>query len=253
MKMRVSDWSDPARAMDNARIYNVGIELQDFIFPGRLDAFESVVPQVAALVDADLLGSLHGPFQDLVPASNDPKIRLATKERFLLAGRISTQLRISQLVLHSGFIPKTYPPKEWLENSVRFWTELISEIPAELSIHIENVYEDDFVPLKELIDAVSRTQLSICLDVGHVNANSSRSVAEWIRGLGQRIQHVHLHNNHGRLDEHLRLSAGSIRMKRALALLCEFSPKASWTIETLPDETASSLDWLCQQGYLDEK
>jgi sugar phosphate isomerase/epimerase len=157
------------------------------------------------------------------------------------------------MLLHSGFIPKTYPPNEWHENSVRFWTDLLAQLPPGLQVHVENVYEDDFRPLRDLVDAVADERFSICLDVGHVCANSTYSTAKWIDGLGERIRHVHLHNNRGKLDEHRRLTDGKITMKSTLRLLLQAWPKATWIVEMGSSEAEASLDWLQGQGYLAPK
>ena len=121
-------------------------------------------------------------------------------------------------------------------------------------IHVENVYEDDFTNLKELIEQVNQSldaeRLTICLDIGHVNANSSHNLEEWIRGLGDRICYVHVHNNDGILDDHWRLDKGKINIPHTLDLLREHCPRADWTIEALLDDIEPSLLWLKKQGYL---
>ena len=93
-------------------------------------------------------------------------------------------------------------------------------------------------------------RLTTCLDIGHVNANSSRSLADWISGMGDRIRYVHLHNNDGILDDHWRLDRGKIDISQVLDLLQKHSPRAIWTVETYPGDLEPSLQWLKERGYL---
>lgn len=121
-------------------------------------------------------------------------------------------------------------------------------------IHLENVYEDDFSTLAELTDQVNQAfqgeRLTICLDIGHVNANSSISLVDWIVGLGDRIRYVHLHNNDGILDDHWRLDKGTIDVSQVVELLLKHSPHAIWNVETFIEDIEPSLLWLQKRGYL---
>jgi sugar phosphate isomerase/epimerase len=123
-----------------------------------------------------------------------------------------------------------------------------------LRIHLENVYEDDYSIMIELLDrvnaALGREALTVCLDIGHVHANSSRTLQEWIPGLGGHIHYVHLHNNDGFLDDHWGLWKGKIEMVPALDLLKTHAPEALWTIETIPADIEGSIVWLRDRGYL---
>jgi sugar phosphate isomerase/epimerase len=106
----------------------------------------------------------------------------------------------------------------------------------------------------ELLDrvnaALGREALTVCLDVGHVHTNSSKTLQEWIPGLGRRIQYVHLHNNDGFLDDHWGLWKGKINMAGVLDLLKIHTPEALWTVETIPADVEESVVWLRDRGYL---
>ncbi len=75
-----------------------------------------------------------------------------------------------------------------------------------MQFHLENVYDDDYSVISELLDRVNeilqRNVLTSCLDIGHVHSNSSKTLEGWIKGLGDRIQYVHLHNNDEIFDNH---------------------------------------------------
>ena len=107
---------------------------------------------------------------------------------------------IKHMVVHSGYIPNLYY-KEWhLEKSVEFWKEYMADKPETFYLYIENVFEDEPYLLKNMIDDIGDTRVKMCLDTGHVNASSQKcySILDWIRELGDRIGHVHIHNNYGK-------------------------------------------------------
>jgi sugar phosphate isomerase/epimerase len=250
MAIYVSDWKDLARAVPLADKYGVGIEVLEFADPGYLDNSPEWLERIRGENAGSKMKSLHGPFCDLAPGSRDAEIRRVTKARFIQACGLAHELGIGRVVFHSGFIPKVGPEEEWLENAVAFWRDFIPSIPDGMEIHIENVWEDDYGLLRDLVDKIGAKSFSICLDTGHVGCNSSRTLPDWIGSLAGRIGHVHLNNNNGKLDDHLPLDRGKIDMAEALALLSEFSPNASWTVEMELPNAEVSLAWMREKGFV---
>ena len=254
MKILVSDWAELDQVLPLACKYQVGLDVLEFAIPENLDLTPSLAPEIHQKVsDIPLLG-VHGPFSELVPASRDPWVRQVARNRFQQGYEMAQMIGAQHLVLHSGFYPKTYPGDTWIQNSLDFWVDFLNDKPTQNMIHLENVYEDDFTALLELIDRVNLAfegeRLSICLDIGHVSANSSNTLTHWITGLGDRIRYTHLHNNNGILDDHWRLDKGRINVKEVLDLLLKHSPNAVWTVETIVSDIEPSLAWLHEQGYL---
>jgi sugar phosphate isomerase/epimerase len=253
-KLLITDWGNVDKALPFATRYQVGLEVQEFTTPANLDAPQELIEGLKEKTKDLSMVSMHGPFSDLIPASRDPLIRHVVRERFIQACQVAEQIGAKHLILHSGYIPKTYPSDMWLRNSLDFWIDLLNHDPFEGEIHVENVYDDDFSSLKELIDRVNQVfqtkRLTICLDIGHVNANSSRPFTEWVPGLGDRIGYTHLHNNGGSLDDHWQLDQGTIQIEQVLDLLVQHAPEATWTVETPFDGIEPSLLWLQARGYL---
>ncbi|MGL4345992.1 MAG: sugar phosphate isomerase/epimerase family protein [Cellulosilyticaceae bacterium] len=214
--------------------YEVGIETIEFSIATVLDqgraGVEAYVKQLAPYIGERPL-SLHGPFFDLAPASFDSAIRKVTLERFEAAYEIAKQLGADRIVYHSGFIPITYYIEGWLGNSKTFWKEFMEGKGDSIKVHLENVYENEFWPLIEVIDEVNHPAFSICLDVGHVNAYSQYSLKEWIDSIGKRIGHVHLHNNNGKRDEHKGLAEGTIDIARTIVSINQFPQDVTYTLE----------------------
>ncbi len=248
MSIYLAQWLGWDELLPLVATHGFGLEIQEFCTPQKLDARDEHLGGTTAKIAGVPLRSCHGPFYDLVPASRDPEISAVVRRRFDAAYRLAVALGAGHLVLHSGFIPKTYPPKEFVDRSVAFWTPFLAEMPGAVRIHLENVYEDDWRLLADLLDAIGDERVTACLDIGHVNANSSRGLPEWIRGLNRRIGYVHLHNNDGIHDNHFGLDQGTIDMRPVLEALQDHAPGADWSIETAA--LRKSIEWLERNGLL---
>lgn len=254
MSILVTDWGNFSQVLPIAMKYRVGLEFQEFVYPENLDHADDLVKTIGEGLKNIALASMHGPFAELVPASWDPLVRQVAAKRFQQAYDIAQKTGAKHLILHSGFFPKTYLREKWIQNTHDFWVDFLKNRPAPGLIHLENVYENDCSALGELIDRVNETlhdeMLTICLDIGHVNANSTKSYEDWISGLGERIRYAHLHNNDGILDDHWRLDKGKIDIRKVLDLLQKYATKAVWCVETIDGDTEPSLLWLQSKGYL---
>jgi sugar phosphate isomerase/epimerase len=254
MQILITDWGELDQVLPIAYKYKVGIEVLEFAMPENLDQSAFLVPEISKKVGAFPLIGMHGPFYELIPASRDPLVRQVARSRCQQGYEVAKMIGAKHLVLHSGYLPKTYPHDQWIQNSFEFWVEFLADKCTPNFVHMENVYEDDFSALCELTDRVNQTfqeeRLTICLDIGHVNANSSKSFPDWILGLGDRIRYVHLHNNDGILDDHWRLDKGKIDVSQVLELLLKYSPKAIWNVETFVEDIEPSLLWLKERGYV---
>jgi sugar phosphate isomerase/epimerase len=248
MSVSVTDWSDPEGTLPLAARFKAGVEVSSFWNNENLDSPGPAIEAYRA-VNAPL-ESMHGPFMDLVPASLDRLVRETAHARFTTAAKIAKALGIGHIVFHSGYFPKTYPADIWLRNSTAFWKGFLAALPPGISIHIENVYEDDWQTLAALVDSLESPHAGLCLDIGHVNCNSGKSLKSWIEGLGTRIRHVHLHNNKGTLDDHFRLDFGTIAMTETLEALLLHAPGATWVVEARKEEREASLEWLDREGFL---
>ena len=233
-----------------AEEFQLGIEIQGFMEPYMINDFASAEKATKEKLLNIQQCSMHGPFIDLFPASKDPAIVEVVKKRFSEAYKTAKTLNARHLVFHAGFIPKAYYPKDWLNNCTVFWKDFLSNIGEDIEIHIENVCEDDFSLINDLIESIHNPIFSACLDIGHVNVNSSNSLEHWIRGMNSNIRYVHLHNNDGVFDGHYGLCRGQIDILRTLNLLEAYAPNAAWSLETKLAETKQSVLWLEQNGFI---
>lgn len=233
--------------------YPVGLEAIEFGIGDSLDREEETLRSFRSRMGAAIRGiplSLHGPFLDLSPASCDSLMRRATMQRFSQAYRVAQRLHAKHLVFHTGYLPDIYFEESWVEKSVDFWKEFLSDKDASVAVHLENVFDPDFEPIARVIDAVAHPAFSACLDVGHAHWRSG-CVDRWLDGLGERIGHVHLHNNDRTRDQHFGLLRGTIDMERVLRRLSREFPHAGWTLEINgKEELENSLKWLGEKDYL---
>lgn len=233
--------------------YNVGVETIDFSIGYCLDEKEKSVSNYKERMSSHLNKfnlSGHGPFIDMNPASFDTQVRKVTMERFNDSYNSIKDLNGKYIVFHTCLIPSVYYEPSWRDNSIEFWKEFMADKDNSLSVYLENMYDNNPEYIAEVIDAVDHPAFGFCLDVGHVNCFSKRSIDSWIREMGDRIKHFHIHNNSGNRDQHNYVEEGRIKMKYLLEGIIQKYPEADWTLEINKYEDAvSSLEWLIKNKF----
>lgn len=213
--------------------YPVGIESIEFSIGDSLDrameAVEEYKKRIPQMEKYPLL--LHGPFLDLNPVSYDSQIAEVSKRRFCQTLQIAKELHAKGVVFHTCFVPAINFLTGWPERQIDFWKEILEQQEREMEIYLENVFDPHWQPLLEIAQGVNHERFGICLDVGHVHAYSQQPVKEWIQNLGPYIKHVHLHDNHGKKDEHLALGKGSLDIIEILQMLERETNVESFTLE----------------------
>lgn len=233
MDIYVSDLVKLEELFPILKEYNIGIEITNLSMPYVLDNSEIQCKQYKDKLKNEGINkiSFHGPFLDLIPASIDSEIKKVTLNRFTCVYDIAKSFNSKHIVYHTGFIPKMHYPKLWLENSISFWNEFMKDKSNDIQILLENVLEDDCTMMLELVEKVSNPNFAVCLDIGHANASSSKSLENWIKGFNNKIKHIHLHNNNGIEDNHNGLNNGTIDVLKVLELTKTYCPNVSCTLE----------------------
>jgi len=135
---------------------------------------------------------------------------------------VATKFGSRVFVIHSHSVGKTMTfrdsRKEVLNNFVKSLRELVAHCKKnKITVVLENDpggigSVGQFKDIKYIVDRVPG--LGFHLDVGHAFiTGGNKCIREFIRRLGGRLEHVHVHDNHGLSDEHLPLGKGLIDYK----------------------------------------
>lgn len=193
--------------IDEIRKLEVGVEIQSFP-QNILDGDYSYIIKECKfkLRNFDNIISLHGSSFDLNPGSTDKKVLELTKYRYMQSINIAKEIGAKYVIFHSQIstlISVDKIRKLKINNQILFWKEFLKEIDdLDITILLENEYEDSYDELLYIIKEVNSPKLKICLDTGHVLAYSNKSLESWFLGLNDYIKYVHLHFNEGKNDSH---------------------------------------------------
>ena len=164
--------------------------------------------------------SMHLPFYDLQPGSQDVLILEATRKRLTQAVRLARTYAPAQLIAHIGYdrLLSRLDREGWEERSAHTWRTVLGAWPGHPPLFLENVFEDDPVWVAAYLSRLVDAGAGLCLDIGHWHSFGGGArrgnPQEWIELFGTVPLHLHLHDNHGTEDEHLGLGAGSIPLER---------------------------------------
>ena len=167
---------------ESARRHGLGLEIAEYCTAANLDSPTLEVSAAAARHRrAAERFVFHAPFNELCPAAIDPLAVELTRKRYRQALAAAKGWSCSLAVLHTGFIPTVYFPEWFVEKSVAFWTEFLSEVPENMTLCLENVMEPSPQIPVDIVRQVDDPRLRLCLDVGHANAELSRTpVMDWV-------------------------------------------------------------------------
>lgn len=246
-KIYLATISEAAPAL--AREHRLGLEIDEFCTATNMDAdfprWDARVREALASTDRAVL---HAPFAELTPCAVDPLIREVSMRRLTQAGKLCARYGIRRMVVHSGFLPRVYFPVWFVEQGAGFFRELLSKLPKDFELLIENVLDPEPEPLVDLAQAIADPRARLCLDVGHAHAVSQIPVSRWLNVCAPVLGHLHLHDNDGSADLHRVPGDGTIGFPGLFDQILTCAPSATFTFES-PDAIAC-VDRLMQYGLL---
>ncbi|HEY3278527.1 MAG TPA: sugar phosphate isomerase/epimerase family protein [Syntrophorhabdaceae bacterium] len=165
--------------------------------------------------------TVHAPYMDLSPGGFDRSVRRITKEKLKKAAGLAGLLHAKGLVCHPGYDKWRFGGNEelWLEGSVDTWTEVIAEAKGGPIVMVENIFEEEPSTLIALFDRFREEDLFFCFDSGHFNLFSTVPVDKWLTPIRSLVREMHLHDNHGRSDEHLPVGEGTFPFRELKTFL----------------------------------
>jgi len=205
------------------------------------ETLDAVIPEqlesaAASLAAADISCTIHAPFMDLNPGSEERLLRDVTRRRFQQVCHAASILKPKVMVFHPGYDRWRYGEKQssWLKHSIDTFREVLDATARTgCIIAIENIFEEEPSTLLTLIEACNDPRIRHCFDVGHWNLFHAAAVGleEWFASLGAHIAEVHIHDNSGTRDDHAPVGEGNIDFALYFQLLRRYAPDAVWTIE----------------------
>lgn len=205
------------------------------------EALDKLLPEQVESLAASLAGSgigctIHAPFIDLNPGSEERLLREITRKRFKQVCEAADILRPKVMVFHPGYDRWRYGEKQgqWLKHALDTFREVITATEQSgCIVAVENIFEEEPSTILALIEACNHPRVRHCFDVGHWNLFHGESVGleEWFDALGHHIAEVHIHDNKGTRDDHAPVGEGDIDFELYFRLLERYAPEAVWTIE----------------------
>lgn len=180
--------------------------------------------------------------------SSHEKVRTGWIEEAKDMIHVASELKIPLLNFHfycgHSLIGATEELREiFLRNFTGAMKEL-TEFAAtkNIDLMLENVPPENGKPL-ETIEYFSRVmkavpRLKFHFDVAHAFIeNRMKGVSDYIDAFGDRLVHIHMHDNHGEYDEHLALGMGKIDVRKVVRLLKEVDYNQTITFEVFTSRT----------------
>lgn len=192
------------------------------------------LPQVRSALDHVGLGVVGHTAYYLPLCSPFESIRRAAVEELQLCLEAFAGLGARWMNLHPDSQAPFYDRKFIIERNLKTFEELLP-VAKELGVGlmIENLPGEfnNSQQLSELLEPLP--ELGFHLDIGHANLHVSANTTEQLlSAYGERLQHVHLHDNKGgAADLHLPLGAGNIDVKRYLRELQRLGYDGTITLE----------------------
>ena len=195
------------------RIVALKIGIEIYFNNATIDRIEEneVKETGQVLKDAKIACTVHAPFMDLSPGAVDRTIRRITGDKLEKAVEMANLLGARGIVCHSGYNKWYFDGKQdiWMEGCIETFRRVLTAAGKELPVMVENIFEEEPSNLIELFRYFKDSNLYFCFDSGHYNLFSGISIEEWLQPLRSKIGEMHLHDNHGKSDEHLPIGLGT--------------------------------------------
>ena len=196
------DYRDP-RATD---------ELAEWLADLRLDFHSMHAPIVDAIRDGKWVGSFS------IAAGDDTRRQVAVAEA-LATLALATTIPFTYLVVHVGMpADKAGPGDNQPEAARRSVMEIVqaaTKVRVRVALEvIPNSLSSPSALVRTIEEELEGIDVGVCLDYGH--AHLGTDVAEAAETLSGLLWTTHVHDNHGKRDEHLVPYSGTINWDEAM-------------------------------------
>jgi sugar phosphate isomerase/epimerase len=203
------------------RLQNLQVRYVELVDDGWHSLNEKRVKKLVEIAEnEDLIFTLHSPFADINIAAPNQNMRNFVLKRLRKSMEFAHTLDCNLMVFHPGFqtgISSFYPGMDWKLNIDSVQKLLSYARELHMVIAIENCPEPFGFLLKN-VEQFSRffdelgEEIGLVLDVGHTNINDQTH--EFIEAFGDKIAHIHAHDNKGDHDYHMGVGLGTVDWER---------------------------------------
>jgi sugar phosphate isomerase/epimerase len=185
-----------------------------------------------AVSSYDMSFSAHAPLSDINIGSLNPRIREVAVREITNAMHAARRMNIDTITVHPGFIsPIGFLDRTAVYDRMRDSLSRIERASHDSGVRvaIENMPEMNISTGKtpqDLIKIVEGFDFGLCFDIGH--AHTTGNIEAFLEHQ-DRFINIHIHDNHGGMDEHLPIGQGTIDFKKALGALRDY--KGRYVIE----------------------
>lgn len=194
-------------------------------------------PEIAGCFNFEYF--IHAPSRGVNISSQLEPIRKASLDVIRHCASIGSEIDAKAIVVHPGYFSHIMQRDIGIFQLERSLLEL-REISNELSVRflIENMPAWDYFLLKTPGEIPLIDGFGLVLDVGHANTNSC--LGEFLK---YPASHFHLHDNHGKEDQHLALGKGNINFSPVFDAIERTGSTATIEVGSL-DGAKKSLEYI---------
>lgn len=241
----VSDWVGPIS--EHFRLWEIFSEADHAVYRDP--------SSIRDMLDAaGLECQVHSPICDWNIAALSDRLREASLKETMANIEAAEELGAKVVTVHPGLSSMSVGgtesrAEERARRSLRILDRFVEG--RSLRLGIENMPDVPFFlgrTADRLASLVDGTDLGITFDIGH--ANTTGQIDAMIDAFSDRLVNVHIHDNHGRRDEHLTIGDGDIDFGHVVSRLRGY--RGNWIIESRSLESAvqssSRLESLLSRG-----
>jgi sugar phosphate isomerase/epimerase len=241
--------------LDFANKNDILFEIFGFCEPDNLDNNEKMKENIHIFDQFKYkIDSMHGAFIGLQVTCNDLSIRNASRNRIIQNCEISKELNIKNLIVHCDKIPYILQQdytNYWVDACYEFYSFIIDKY--NINIIMENCWDFNPYPMKQLIEKMNTKKFKGCIDTGHINCFSKTGISEWIDVLNTDLVHFHFNDNKGEIDEHKPAGQGTFDFNTLTKKVVELAINPTVVIEMSTyeniDNIISSIDYLKKNNF----
>ncbi len=222
-------------------VASLGLEFIDLsLEPPCAGSWQVDAGAIRRLLEELSLGAVGHTAWYLPLAAAVPELRRGAVEELRRCLRVFAEVGAKWMNIHPDRHVPWHNRNAWIEGNLHSLQELQKDAERlGVGMMIENLPGDfnSAAQLGELLDPLPFLKLH--LDIGHANLRVPRNTTEEIlAAYGDRLQHVHLHDNRGGdADLHLPLGAGNVDLQGAVGALKRHGYDGTITLEVFtPDK-----------------